>query len=73
MLKPNWFDQDFATALEKASPADALEKICKSPRLITAIRDAIKKSDENIANKIMGPSRSQMIRAAISEALMADA
>ena len=49
----------------------SVKKIAESPRVLQAVRDAIAQSDENVKNRIMGPSRSQLIRHAIAETLNA--
>jgi hypothetical protein len=70
-MSPNWLDREEGAELESASAEDALTIISKCPQLIDAVREAIRESEDAKARKIMGPTRSQRIRKAIAEKLVA--
>ncbi|MBX9625618.1 MAG: hypothetical protein K2X82_17565 [Gemmataceae bacterium] len=71
MKQPNWFDKAYSAGLEKATAEQALAEIAKSQRVVEAVRGALAEHDKN--PNMPGPSRTQVIRQAIVEALDADA
>lgn len=72
MMRPNWFDKKFGKTLQNASATEALAEIAKDERIINAVAEALASSDAYAKAKIMGPSRSQLVRSAIAEVLQAD-
>jgi hypothetical protein len=72
VTRPNWFDQEFESKVEKASAEDALAAIAKSPRIVSAVRDALKQHDSKAGQPgVAGKSRAQAIRGAVAEVLSA--
>ena len=73
MMKPNWFDTEFATVMEKATAEQALEGIAKSPKLVQAVKKALDEHDANSKKQgWAGPSRTQAVRSAVAKVLQAD-
>jgi hypothetical protein len=72
VMRPNWFDQEFESKVAKASAEDALAAIAKNPRVVSAVRDALKQHDSKAGQPgFAGPTRAQTIRGAIAEVLSA--
>jgi hypothetical protein len=71
-MRPNWFDTEFESKVEKASAEEALAAIAKNPRIVSAVRDALKQHDSQAGKPgWAGPTRPQAIRGAIAEVLTA--
>jgi len=66
MMPPNWFDKKHGVSLESATAEEALEMIANDSRIIQELQYALAEHD---AKAQPGPSRSQVIRSAVAEAL----
>ncbi len=71
MERPNWFDQKYGQAMEKATAEQALAEVAKDSRIVQAVKDALATHDAR--TNVPGPSRTQVIRAAIANTLQAQA
>jgi hypothetical protein len=71
-IRPNWFDTEFESKVGKSSAEEALAAIAKNPRVVSAVRDALKQHDSEASKPgWAGPTRAQTIRKAIGEVLNA--
>ncbi len=72
MQQPNWFDNEYAGSMAKATAEQALAEIAKNPRVVKAVKDALTAHDTNSKKPgWAGPSRTQTVRDAIAEVLQA--
>ena len=74
-LQPNWFDREFEGPMEEANAKLALADIAKNPRIIKAVQDAINENETDIkkaraqGHVFAGPSRTQVVRRALTDVL----
>jgi hypothetical protein len=64
---PNWFDNEYHDSFEKATAEQMLAAIAKNPRVIQGVEYKLAEYDARGGKP--GPSRTQVVRAAIAEIL----
>ena len=70
-LQDNWFDLRHGRHLERMSGEDALQIVASDPRVVSAVEDALAQHDIDCQSADWcGPSRAQVVRAAIAEVLL---
>lgn len=71
MLRPNWFDDELNETIAETTAEETLAIIAKSPKLIRTLKEAI--TEFETQPRIMGLSRTQMIRRTIADTIMQEA
>jgi hypothetical protein len=73
MMQPNWFDKKYCASIQNASAQEFLMELAADEQMIKAVNGAMAAHDQQKAAKKIGPSRTQLVRRALAEALQADA
>ncbi len=72
VMRPNWFDNEFESRMEKESIENLLLDVARNPRVIQAVKQSLAARDTAAKQKGWGgPSRSQAVREAFAAVLQA--
>lgn len=72
-MQDNWFDRKHGPKMKSATAEQALEMVAKDPKLVAAVRDALKLYDEKGSKPGWGgPTRTQAVRTAIAVTISED-
>lgn len=73
MLKPNWFDDEFGEATDKASAQEILLQIARTPKVVERLTSELADFDHQQQTlPLAGPSRSQVVRRVLADVLNED-